>query len=83
MHFHFEGLGPSGNGLANMAESKEPDRLLRELTVDALGRAGRVGPFALAQMSVGIFERHMSFQQRRHHIFRDSLFVPEAIAYNG
>ena len=34
-------------------------------------------------MPVGIDERHVPFQQRRHHIFRDGLLVAKAIAYNG
>jgi hypothetical protein len=34
-------------------------------------------------MPVGFCEGHMPLQQRRHHIFRDGLFVAKAIAYNG
>ena len=34
-------------------------------------------------MPVGVSEGHVPFQQRRHHILRDGLFVSKAIAYNG
>ena len=54
-----------------------------DLAVDALGRARCVRPLTVSQMTIGIRQGHMPFQQRRHHILRDCLLVAEAIANDG
>ena len=45
---HLEGLRSSGDGLSDVPETEQSDGLFRELAMDALGRAGRVGPLALS-----------------------------------
>ena len=83
MNLHLEGFGSSGNGLAYVPETKQSNRLFGELHVHAVGRAGRVGPQSPAQMPVGIGERHVALQQRRHHILGDGMFVAKAVAHDG
>ena len=83
MDFHFECLGPGGDGLADMPESEQSDRLLRELVVHALGSARPIGPISLTQTAIRVNERYVSLEQRRHHVFGNRLLVPEAIAHDG
>ena len=83
MDLHLKGLGPRRDRLADMPEAEQADGLARDLAMDALRRAGPIGPIALPQAPVGIRQRDAARQQGRHHIFRDRLFMAEAVADCG
>ena len=80
---HVEGFCALCDGLADMAEAQQSDRLSGDFAMHAVARAGPPAPVVTAKATIGIDDRHLAHEQGTHHIFCDGLFVPEAVAYGS
>jgi hypothetical protein len=82
MNQHVECLRAGRDSLADMSEPQYADGRACHLLMRAIRGPCPVCPLALAQPSIRIREGNMALKQRRHHVFRDGVLVPEAIAHD-
>ena len=80
MHPHAKSLGPLGHGTAYMAQADHAQGLRAQFGAQRMGCARPVSPALLAQIGVGLLQRHMAGEQGGHHIFGNRVFMPKAVA---